>query len=67
MHLIYALDTLLPVNRVFNYNESEKKYLKKGFYEGKPYVTGAPIEEIIKLHPDVILFTVSLQNDTECA
>ncbi|WP_454983169.1 ABC transporter substrate-binding protein [Capnocytophaga sputigena] len=67
VHLIYALDTLLPVNRVFNYNESEKKYLKKGFYEGKPYVTGAPIEEIIKLHPDVILFTVSLQNDTERA
>ena len=67
VHLIYALDTLLPVNRVFNYNESEKKYLKKGFYEGKPYVTGSPIEEIIKLHPDVILFTVSLQNDTECA
>ena len=59
VHLIYALDTLLPVNRVFNYNESEKKYLKKGFYEGKPYVTGSPIEEIIKLHPDVILFTVS--------
>ena len=67
VHLIYALDTLLPVNRVFNYNESEKKYLKKGFYEGKPYVTGSPIEEIIKLHPDVILFTVSLQNDTERA
>ena len=61
VHLIYALDTLLPVNRVFNYNDSEKKYLKKGFYERKPYVTGTPIEEIIKLQPEVILLTVSPQ------
>ncbi len=67
VHLVYALDTLLPVNRVFNYNDSEKKYLKKGFYEGKPYVTGTPIEEIIKLQPEVILLTVSLQTEAERA
>ena len=40
VHLVYALDTLLPVNRVFNYNESEKKYLKKhpnrGDYQTAP-------------------------------
>ena len=67
VHLVYALDTLLPVNRVFNYNESEKKYLKKSFYEGKPYVIGTPIEEIIKLRPEVILLTVSLQTEAERA
>ena len=36
VHLVYALDTLLPVNRVFNYNDSEKKYYSPYRYKQMP-------------------------------
>ncbi len=56
--LVYAFDTAITVNKVFKYNETEKKYLKKSFYENKPYVIeeGAD-EEIMKLHPDIVLYS----------
>jgi iron complex transport system substrate-binding protein len=55
--MVYAFDTLLPVNRVFNYTESEKAYLKPSFYENKPYALENSIEEIIRLRPDIILYS----------
>jgi iron complex transport system substrate-binding protein len=54
MQLIYAFDTVLPVNAAFNYSDTEKKFLKKSFYENKPYVLTPSVEEILKLKPDVI-------------
>lgn len=56
--LVYAFDTVITVNKVFQYNETEKKYLKRSFYENKPYVIedGAD-EEIMKLHPDIVLYS----------
>jgi iron complex transport system substrate-binding protein len=58
--MVYAFDTVLPVNRVFNYTETEKRFLKASFYEGKPYALENSIEEIIRLKPDVILYSVLL-------
>jgi iron complex transport system substrate-binding protein len=55
--MVYAIDTAVMVNRVFEYNEEEKKYLKPSFYEGKPYVIGGAAEEIIKLEPDIIIYS----------
>ncbi|GHT65372.1 ABC transporter substrate-binding protein [Bacteroidia bacterium] len=55
--MVYAVDTTLMVNRVFEYTETEKKYLKPSFYEGKPYVIEGVVEEIIKLKPDVVIYS----------
>ncbi|OAV66092.1 hypothetical protein Barb6_02672 [Bacteroidales bacterium Barb6] len=55
--MVYAVDTALMVNRVFEYTEAEKKYLKPSFYEGKPYVIEGVAEEIIKLKPDIIIYS----------
>ena len=53
--LVYAYDTAITVNAVFQYNDTEKKYLKPSFYKDKPYVIeGGSDEEIVRLHPDVI-------------
>lgn len=51
VQLVYAFDTAIPVNRVFNYNESEKKYLRKSFYEGKPYCIDDNVEQILRMAP----------------
>lgn len=64
VQLIYAFDAVDPVNRVFNYNESEKKYLKESFYENKPYALTDKVEEIIKLKPDVIFYSQLLTPET---
>ncbi|WP_128332024.1 ABC transporter substrate-binding protein [Apibacter sp. HY039] len=61
--LVYSFDTLLPVNRVFNYNDSEKKYLTQGFYVNKPLVINENAEEIIRLQPDIILFSKALTEE----
>lgn len=59
--LIYAFDTAITVNAVFHYNDSEKKYLKKSFYEDKPYVIEAGSEEeMVRLKPDIILYSNTL-------
>jgi len=59
--LVYAFDTVMTVNVVFHYNDSEKKYLKKSFYEGKPYVIEeGSDEEIVRLKPDIILYANDL-------
>lgn len=55
IHAIYAFDTVCTVNNVFRYTETEKKYLKPSFYEGKPYALEDAAEEIIRLRPDIIL------------
>lgn len=56
VQLVYAFDTVMPVNKVFNYNDSEKKYLAKSFYEGKPYCIDDNAEQIIRMKPQVMLF-----------
>jgi iron complex transport system substrate-binding protein len=56
IHALYAFDTAITVNNVFHYSETEKKYLKRSFYEGKPYALEDASEEIIRLKPDIILF-----------
>ncbi|KAA6326359.1 iron complex transport system substrate-binding protein [termite gut metagenome] len=55
--MVYAVDTTLMVNRVFEYTETEKKYLKPSFYEGKPYVIEGVVEEIINLKPDIVIYS----------
>ncbi|MDR2816448.1 MAG: ABC transporter substrate-binding protein [Proteiniphilum sp.] len=61
--LLYALDTVISVNKVFQYNESEKKYLKKSFYENKPYAIEDAREEILRLNPDVVLYSQPITDD----
>jgi len=61
--LLYALDTVISVNNVFQYNESEKKYLKKSFYENKPYVIEDTREEILRLNPDIVLYSQPITDD----
>lgn len=56
IHALYAFDTAITVNNVFHYTETEKKYLKPSFYEGKPCALEDASEEIIRLAPDIILF-----------
>lgn len=63
VQLVYAFDTVIPVNRVFNYNDSEKKYLKKSFYEGKPYSIDDDVEQIVKLKPEVMLLSRPLSRE----
>jgi iron complex transport system substrate-binding protein len=63
IHAIYAFDTAITVNRVFNYSETEKKFLKKSFYENKPYVLENGDEEMIRLHPDIVLYAETLTPD----
>ena len=63
VHAVYAFDTAITVNNVFNYTETEKKYLKKSFYEGKPFVLEDASEEMIRLKPDIILFADFLTPD----
>lgn len=58
--MFYAFDTAMTVNKVFNYNESEKKFLKKSFYENKPYAIEGGSEEIIRLKPDVVIYSQEL-------
>lgn len=58
--MLYAFDTAMTVNRVFNYNETEKKYLKASFYAAKPYVIEGATEEIIRLKPDVVIYSQEL-------
>ncbi|WP_321333417.1 ABC transporter substrate-binding protein [uncultured Bacteroides sp.] len=60
VQMFYAFDTAMTVNRVFNYNESEKKFLKKSFYENKPYVIEGASEEIVRLKPDVVIYSQEL-------
>jgi iron complex transport system substrate-binding protein len=60
VQMVYAFDTILPVNRVFNYTVMEKRYLKKSFYANKPYVIEGATEEIMRLHPDVVLYSQPL-------
>lgn len=60
VQLIYAFDTAAPVNTVFHYYETEKKYLKRSFYENKPYVLERSIEEITVLKPDIIVYSMPL-------
>lgn len=56
-HLIYAFDTIIPVNSVFEYTEAEKKFLKKSFYENKPFMIKEGGEEMMNLKPDVIFYS----------
>jgi iron complex transport system substrate-binding protein len=63
IHALYAFDTAITVNNVFRYSETEKKYLKRSFYEGKPYALEDASEEIIRLAPDIILFADFLTPD----
>jgi iron complex transport system substrate-binding protein len=51
--LVYALDPGIAVNTVYELPESSKKYLRKEYLD-KPYTEGSD-EEIIRLHPDIIL------------
>lgn len=61
--LLYALDTVISVNNVFQYNETEKRYLKKSFYENKPYVIEGAGEEILRLKPDIVLYSQPVDDD----
>jgi iron complex transport system substrate-binding protein len=63
VHALYAFDTAITVNNVFRYSETEKKYLKRSFYEGKPYALEDASEEIIRLSPDIVLFADFLTPD----
>jgi iron complex transport system substrate-binding protein len=63
IHAVYAFDTAITVNNVFRYSETEKKYLKKSFYEGKPFALEDASEEIVRLKPDIILFADFLTPD----
>jgi iron complex transport system substrate-binding protein len=63
IHALYAFDTVITVNNVFRYSETEKKYLKKSFYENKPYALEDASEEIVRLQPDIILFADLLTPD----
>jgi iron complex transport system substrate-binding protein len=63
IHALYAFDTIITVNNVFRYTETEKKYLKRSFYEGKPYALEESGEEIIRLAPDMVLFSDFLTPD----
>jgi len=63
IHAVYAFDTAFTVNNVFRYSETEKRYLKPSFYEGKPYALEDASEEIIRLKPDIILFADLLTAD----
>lgn len=60
IHALYAFDTANVVNRVFNYTETEKRYLKKSFYEGKPYALENADEEIMHLKPDIVLYAETI-------
>ncbi|KAA6352287.1 iron complex transport system substrate-binding protein [termite gut metagenome] len=57
VQMVYAFDTMLAVNRVFNYTETEKKFLKKSFYENKPYAIESSAEEIVQLKPNIIFYS----------
>ncbi len=62
--MFYSLDTVRNVNVGFNYTDTEKRYLKKSFYENKPYVIEAGShEEIVSLKPDIILWSQKLSPD----
>lgn len=63
VQMIYAFDTKIPVNRVFNYNDTEKKYLAKSFYEGKPLCKDDNVEEIVKMKPQVMLLSRPLTKE----
>jgi iron complex transport system substrate-binding protein len=63
IHALYAFDTAITVNNVFNYTETEKKYLKRSFYDDKPYALENASEEIIRLKPDIVLFADLLTRD----
>jgi len=63
IHAVYAFDTAFTVNNVFRYSDTEKRYLKPSFYEGKPYALEDASEEIIRLKPDIILFADFLTPD----
>ncbi|MDR2774073.1 MAG: ABC transporter substrate-binding protein [Tannerella sp.] len=63
IHALYAFDTAITVNNVFRYTETEKKYLKRSFYEGKPYALEDASEEIVRLAPDIVLFSDFLTPD----
>jgi iron complex transport system substrate-binding protein len=51
--LVYAFDSNIAVNTVYELPENAKKYLRKEYLD-KPYSEGSD-EEIIRLHPDIIL------------
>jgi iron complex transport system substrate-binding protein len=63
VHAVYAFDTAITVNNVFRYSDTEKKYLKRSFYEGKPYTLEDASEEVIRLSPDIVLFADFLTPD----
>jgi iron complex transport system substrate-binding protein len=60
VQMLYAFDTILPVNTVFRYTETEKKYLKRSFYENKPYVLEKSVEEIVRLNPDIVFYSMPI-------
>ncbi len=62
--MFYSLDTVRNVNVGFRYSDTEKHFLKKSFYEDKPYVIEqGSHEEMVALSPDIILWSQKLTPD----
>ncbi len=62
--MFYSLDTVRNVNIGFRYSDTEKHFLKKSFYENKPYVIEeGSHEEMVSLDPDIILWSQRLTPD----
>lgn len=52
--LVFAVDSKLLVNATFTINNQAKKYISPDYYQNKP-ITDDEDEEILKLHPDIII------------
>jgi iron complex transport system substrate-binding protein len=53
--VVFALDQKILCNATFSVTDQAKKYISPDYYRNKP-ITGSSEEEIIKLHPDVIIY-----------
>jgi iron complex transport system substrate-binding protein len=52
--IVFALDEKILCNATFRVSEEGKRFISKDYYSDKPLVE-SEAEEILKLHPDVIL------------
>jgi iron complex transport system substrate-binding protein len=64
--IAFALDPEMLCNATFRVSDEGKKYISAAYYTGKPLVE-TEVEEILKLHPDVILMANMNGNTKEDA
>jgi iron complex transport system substrate-binding protein len=64
--MVFALDPEIACNATFHIPEAGRKYISKTYYADKP-LTESNEEEILKLHPDVILLSFLGEDSYETA